>query len=146
MFMSVSDTPLLLHTQWLCIDVQIQYSSQRILNICLYLFFQATNCFRHLAFATFGFSSSSDRKTTFTDKHSVLCELSQHILFQYVFMVIWFAIALGICASSLGVILQIGQYVNGIGIRQRIIIFSKCFVRKQYFRVILADLSIFFKK
>ena len=32
-------------------------------------------------------------------------------------MVIWFAIALGICASSLGVILQIGQYVNGIGIR-----------------------------
>ena len=32
-------------------------------------------------------------------------------------MVIWFAIAIGICASSFGVILQIGQYVIGTGIR-----------------------------
>ena len=63
------------------------------------------------------YASSSDKKSSFGDEHTVLCEMSQHILFQYTFMVIWFAIVIGIGVSAIGVIMQIALYVIGVGIR-----------------------------
>ena len=43
--------------------------------------------------------------------------MSQHILFQYTFMVIWFAMVIGIGVSAIGVIMQVSVYVAGVGIR-----------------------------
>lgn len=63
------------------------------------------------------YASSSDRKNSFGDEHTVLCEMSQHILFQYTFMVIWFAMVIGIGISAIGVSMQVSVYVTGVCIR-----------------------------
>lgn len=45
------------------------------------------------------------------NSHTVLCELSTHILYQYVLLVLWFFFCCGIAISILGLILMLLQQV-----------------------------------
>ena len=64
------------------------------------------------------FESARDIKHTLANKHTFVCELSQNILYQYCFIVMWFAIVFGILASVLGLILLIAHYLVGVvGVR-----------------------------
>jgi len=51
--------------------------------------------------------SAQDIKHVITNKHKFVCELSQHILYQYVFIVLWFAMMGGMFVSACGLLLQI---------------------------------------
>ena len=46
--------------------------------------------------------SSLDSKVVFTNKNKFICELSPHILYQYVFLVLWFVFVFGIIISVSG--------------------------------------------
>ena len=51
--------------------------------------------------------SSIDLKVTFTNKNKFICELSPHILYQYVFVVMWFVFVLGIAIAVAGLVLEL---------------------------------------
>ncbi|XP_057310175.1 innexin inx3-like [Hydractinia symbiolongicarpus] len=64
-------------------------------------------------------SSAEHLVETHNNVHVVLCEMSQHILYQYVFMLLWFAMIIGIVASLVGLLILLFNYVIGlVGIRR----------------------------
>ncbi|XP_065677887.1 innexin shaking-B isoform X1 [Hydra vulgaris] len=58
------------------------------------------------------FESSKDIKYTVANRHKFVCELSQHVLYQYCLLVLWFFIIGGIIISSLGIFFHVYQYVH----------------------------------
>lgn len=60
---------------------------------------------------TFGFcevfETAKDVLNTKINRHKIVCELSQHILYQYVFIILWFAMVFGIVVSVIGLLVQI---------------------------------------
>ncbi|XP_057310171.1 innexin inx3-like isoform X1 [Hydractinia symbiolongicarpus] len=65
------------------------------------------------------YASAQDLVKTLNNKHVVLCEISQHVLYQYVFVVLWFAMICGIVFSFLGLFYLLFNYGIGlIGIRR----------------------------
>merc|ERR1712224_590918 len=56
--------------------------------------------------------SAQDVKHVIVNKHRFVCELSQHVVYQYVFMVIWWAMVASIFVSSVGLALQLLDYVK----------------------------------
>jgi hypothetical protein len=54
--------------------------------------------------------SAQDVKHVIVNKHRFVCELSQHILYQYVFMVLWWGMVLSIILSAIGILEKIGDY------------------------------------
>nr|CRX73271.1 Innexin 3 [Hydra vulgaris] len=65
------------------------------------------------------YSSSKDIKASFGNQHKLLCEISPHILYQYVFVVLWFGMVLGMVVSIVGLIISAVSYAIGfIGINQ----------------------------
>lgn len=64
-----------------------------------------------VVFPTFGLcevhESAQDIKHVITNKHRFVCEISQHVLYQYVFITIWFAMIASILVSSIGLTIQI---------------------------------------
>lgn len=60
------------------------------------------------------YESARDVKHTLANKHKFVCELSQNILYQYVLVVLWFAIVFGIVISSVGLVLLIIHYAIGM--------------------------------
>jgi len=64
---------------------------------------------------TFGFcevhESSKDIKTTVINKYKFVCEISQHILYHYVFILVWFAMVFGIVISIIGLIAKLVDHV-----------------------------------
>ena len=64
---------------------------------------------------SFGFCSlqeaSQDIKFIITNKHKLVCELSQHILYQYVFIMFWFCMIFGIIISSGGFLWTVTNYI-----------------------------------
>lgn len=65
------------------------------------------------------YSAASDKKRSFGDKHKLLCEVSQFILYQYAFILLWFCIVVGIIVSLVGVVLLIIHYAYRIGLKHR---------------------------
>ncbi|XP_057309105.1 innexin inx3-like [Hydractinia symbiolongicarpus] len=65
------------------------------------------------------YTSAKHVVETHNNVHVVLCEMSQHILYQYVFMLLWFAMITGIVVSIIGLVNLLINYVIGlVGIRQ----------------------------
>jgi len=53
-----------------------------------------------------------DIKHTLINKHRFVCELSQHVLYQYVLMALWFLMVIGMVVSIIGIIMQLVGYVT----------------------------------
>ena len=60
------------------------------------------------------YESARDIKHTLTNKHKFVCELSQNVLYQYVLIVLWFAVVFGLIASAVGLLLLIIHYAIGV--------------------------------
>jgi len=63
---------------------------------------------------TFGFcdvlEEGLDIKYTMINEHKFVCEISQHVLYQYVLMALWFLIVIGIVVSLYGLIALLAHY------------------------------------
>ncbi|XP_066918029.1 innexin inx2-like [Clytia hemisphaerica] len=46
----------------------------------------------------------NDKRGIYIDKHKVVCEISQNIRYQYIFIILWFFFAVGVCISALGLL------------------------------------------
>ena len=55
--------------------------------------------------------SAKDVKISLSNRHKFVCELSQHVLYQYCLFVLWLAIALGIVVTFFGIIQCLLHYV-----------------------------------
>ena len=55
--------------------------------------------------------SARDIKIQVINKYKVVCELSQHILYQYVFFIVWFAMVFGIVVSILGLFAKLIEHI-----------------------------------
>ncbi|XP_066918022.1 innexin inx3-like [Clytia hemisphaerica] len=44
----------------------------------------------------------NDKRGVYIDKHKVICEVSQNIRYQYIFIILWFFFATGVLISTLG--------------------------------------------
>ncbi|XP_066925423.1 uncharacterized protein [Clytia hemisphaerica] len=55
--------------------------------------------------------AAQDIKNVITNKHKFVCELSQHILYQYVFIICWFTMVISIAVAVLGFIMQIAEHI-----------------------------------
>ena len=60
------------------------------------------------------YQSAKDILVTLANKHKFVCELSQNILYQYVLIVLWFALIFGIVISIIGLVLLVVHYAIGI--------------------------------
>jgi len=76
--------------------------------------------------------SAQDIKHVITNKHKFVCELSQHILYQYVFVILWFAMIAGFIVSALGFLLQIIDHLLTI----------TCFMRHSNSRKLYKTLTL----
>lgn len=63
--------------------------------------------------------SAKDIKVKVINKHKFVCELSQHILYQYVFIVVWFAMVFGIVVSVVGLLAKLIEHVITIACFQK---------------------------
>jgi len=64
-------------------------------------------------------NSAKDIKESTGNYHKVVCEISQHVLYQYTLLVLWVAILCGIIISVLGLVFMILYYLFHICIRAR---------------------------
>lgn len=64
---------------------------------------------------SFGFceiqEASMDIRTVFFNKNKFICEISPNILYQYVFVVLWFVIIISIIVSIIGFIVHVAGHV-----------------------------------
>ena len=58
------------------------------------------------------YESARDIKQTKSNKIKLVCEISQHVLFQYCLLLLWCAIVAGIVISLLGLVHQTGTYLS----------------------------------
>ena len=56
-------------------------------------------------------SEAQDIKNQYTNVHTYICELSQHILYQYVLIILWFLLAIGIVVSIVGLLRHMFKYI-----------------------------------
>lgn len=66
---------------------------------------------------TFGFcevhESAKDIKTAVINEYRFVCEISQHVLYQYVLILLWFAMIFGIVVSVIGLLAKfIGHMIT----------------------------------
>ena len=70
---------------------------------------------------TFGYcqvqSSAKDIKEAKVNQHKFVCEISQHVLYQYALLILWMAIVCGIVISVLGLIIMVCHYLFTICVR-----------------------------
>lgn len=59
-------------------------------------------------------ASAQDIKNSYGNRHKFVCELSQHILYQYALVVLWFALVVGIVVSIIGLVMLIIHYAIGV--------------------------------
>lgn len=50
-------------------------------------------------------------------RHKFLCEVSPHVIYQYVFIIFWFLFNMGILIASYGFILHICKHIRMMGCR-----------------------------
>lgn len=59
-------------------------------------------------------NAAEDRIHSHVNKHVYICELSQHVLYQYILIVLWYMLIFGIVISILGLIKHIFSQVTSI--------------------------------
>ncbi|XP_066914751.1 innexin inx3-like [Clytia hemisphaerica] len=52
-------------------------------------------------------TAANDLKNTIYNKHTFVCELSQHVLYQYILIILWYIIVAGIIISIIGFLMHI---------------------------------------
>lgn len=62
-------------------------------------------------------NSAKDVKESKVNQHKFVCEISQHVLYQYALLILWVAIICGIVFSVLGLVYMILHYLYSICIR-----------------------------
>jgi len=63
-------------------------------------------------------SSAKDIREAHVNMHKVVCEISQHVLYQYTFVLLWLLIIAGIVISVIGLIAAIFRMISScLGIR-----------------------------
>jgi len=55
--------------------------------------------------------SSQDIKQIHKNKYKFVCEISQHVLYQYAFIIIWFAMVAGIIIAIVGLIIHLVDHI-----------------------------------
>ena len=65
------------------------------------------------------YESARDVKESRSNKIKLVCEISQHVLFQYCLLLLWYAIVIGIVVSLLGLIHQMGTYISHLATTMR---------------------------
>lgn len=55
--------------------------------------------------------SQADSTTSYGNQHKILCEISSNILYQYVFLVLWFVLVFSITVSIAGIFLNIYAHI-----------------------------------
>jgi len=64
-------------------------------------------------------SSAKEQVTTHVNKHKVVCEISQFVLYQYTFVLLWVLIVIGIIVAVLGLIHAVLKLIAGcLGMRK----------------------------
>jgi len=53
-----------------------------------------------------------DVRTTTINRHKFICEVSPHIIYQYILIILWFFFNIGIAVSTLGAVLHIVNHVK----------------------------------
>ena len=57
--------------------------------------------------------ATRDVRSTHVNSHKFICEISPHVLYQYVMLILWFSLAFGIVLSSIGVLTNVfGHLMN----------------------------------
>ena len=57
--------------------------------------------------------ATRDIRNTFINKHKFICEISPHVLYQYVLVLLWYLLIIGIVISLLGLVLVLfGHLIN----------------------------------
>ena len=54
---------------------------------------------------------AKDQRSKVGNKHKFICEFSQHVLYQYVFVMLWYVVLIGLIASSIGFLLHVGNHL-----------------------------------
>lgn len=62
-------------------------------------------------------NSAKDIKQSNVNQHKFVCEISQHVLYQYALLILWVAIICGIVFSVLGLVVMVLHYLYSICIR-----------------------------
>lgn len=63
--------------------------------------------------------SAVDIKHEIINKHRFLCEMSSHILYQYIFVIIWFAMIFGIIISVIGLLIKLVDHLMTMSLFMR---------------------------
>ena len=57
--------------------------------------------------------ATRDVRNTHVNSHKFICEISPHVLYQYVMLILWFSLAIGMALSSLGILINLfGHLMN----------------------------------
>ena len=56
--------------------------------------------------------SRLDATKVYANKVKVICELSTHVLYQYVFLLLWFVLIVSLIVSCIGVVLNIAGHIK----------------------------------
>jgi len=54
---------------------------------------------------------SNDVKVNYFNTHRFVCEVSQHVLYQYTLVILWYAFVTGIVVSALGLVMRIVDHI-----------------------------------
>lgn len=81
------------------------------------------------------YESTKDIKHSVVNKHKFVCELSQHILYQYCFLIIWFLVICGAVISVFGFFIQIFQYFR--------LLVRRCYLRDPPTKKLLNSLNLY---
>ena len=60
------------------------------------------------------FESAKDIKLKVGNQHKFICEISQHVLYQYCLIVLWFALIVGVLISVIGILVLLVRYILGV--------------------------------
>jgi len=55
--------------------------------------------------------SAQDNKIVIENSHRFVCEISQHVLYQYCFVIIWYSMVASIVVSTIGLLQQITEHI-----------------------------------
>ena len=57
------------------------------------------------------YSQSKDIRYSYGDKYKLLCEVSQNVLYQHAFLLLWFAHLVGVAVSAIGLLYLLCTYM-----------------------------------
>ena len=59
-------------------------------------------------------TTAGDIRTSQSDKLRLVCEISQHVLYQYMFMVLWAAMVTGVIVATISLVISLFSLLTKI--------------------------------